>query len=212
MKGLTLWMLLAIILAAVSGSATAFGMPGTKASATPCWAPPEPDPTDTVSCFPPSRLAQLKRRMPSLIDPSVAVRRAVHLSLTDAVLLTRSGRPLLATLYYGDLRFSRPPFRPPASSSPSPVRYLGVDEYPDQRYRAHAHRLAVIHLPGGFVQVEGYVPARNLSFRISAAAPEVALCQVADAFAAGGSRSGRTARDFPLTIDPTPARFPARGV
>ena len=197
--------LMATTLVLVSGTHAVFGMSASRTRATTCWAPPEPDRTITVSCFTPSHLAQLEHRMPSLIDPSVAVRRTTRLSLTDAILLTRHGCPLLASLLYGDLKFSRPPF-------PSPARYLGVDEFPDGRYRAYAHRLAILRLVGGGVQVEGYVPIRNLSFRVSAAAPIATLRQIALAIERIGSQAGSVARVFPPSVYPKPAKFPPWGI
>lgn len=174
--------LMATTLVLVSGSLAALGMPANRTGGTACWAPLEPDLTVTASCFTPSHLAQLERRMPSLIDPSAAVHRTTRLPLTDAVLLTRHGHPLLASLLYGNLRYSRPPF-------PSPVRYLEVGEFLDGRYRAYAHRLAVLRLPHGAVQVKGYVPSRNLSFQVTAAAPVAALHQIAGAIEGAGSRT-----------------------
>ena len=182
--------LMASTLGLVSGTHAVFGMSATSTSATTCWAPPEPDLTITSSCFPRSRLAQLEHRMPSLIDPSAAVRQTTHLSFTDAILLARHGRPLLASLLYGDLIFSRPPF-------PSPVRYLGVDEFPGGRYRAYAARMAVLRDLYGGVRVKGYVPARNLSFRILAAAPTATLRQIAHAIESIGSQARTGAGDFP---------------
>jgi hypothetical protein len=182
--------LMASTLGLVSGTHAVFGMSATSTSATTCWAPPEPDLTITSSCFPRSRLAQLEHRMPWLIDPSAAVRQTTHLSLTDAILETRHGRPLLALLFYGDLKFSRPPF-------PSPAHYLGVDEFPGSRYRAYAHRMAVLRGPYGSVQVKGHVPTRNLSFQVSAAAPIATLRQIARAIERVGSQARTGGRDFP---------------
>jgi hypothetical protein len=189
MKGLAGGLVVATMLALVSGSHTVFAVRSTHASATTCWAPPEPDRTITSSCFSPSQLVQLERRMPSLIAPSVAVMQTTHLSLTEAILETRHGRPLLAVLFYGDLKFSRPPF-------PSPARYLGVDGFPGGRYRAYAHRLAVLRDPYGSAQVKGYVPARNLSFQVSAAAPIATLRQIARAIERIGSQARTGAGNF----------------
>jgi hypothetical protein len=113
--------------------------------------------------------------MPSLIAPSAAVRRTTDLSLTDAILLTRRGRP---------------PF-------PSPARYLGIDEFPGGRYRAYAHRLAALRDPYGSGQVKGYVPAWNLSFQVWAAAPIATLRQIARAIERVGSQARTGARDLP---------------
>lgn len=162
-------------------------------------------------------------QVPRQTEISFKVRQATHLSLTDAILLTRHGHPLLGSLLYSDLRFSRPPF-------PSPARYLRVDEFPDARYRAYAHRLAVRRLAGGGAQAKGYVPTRNLSFQVSAAAPMATLQQVArgiervGSLRAAGSGSAlrprifnlqpaaREAKDFPPSSYPQPVKLPPWGL
>lgn len=180
MKAIVCCFALLGILRPITPRAIAFGASAHPASQSSpahrdrCWAPPEPA-VVTVVCFPPAQMAEARRVAPAMVDPSPAVGAAARLRLTDVVIMKHGGRVSLVMLLYGNLKFSRPPAPAPLSTP----RFLDIDEATGRKYHAYTNSVASHREAGGLIVAQGYLPSRNLSFRVSAFASPSIVQQIA---------------------------------